>query len=227
MLEVIYEDNHVLVVKKPCNVPTQSDKSGDLDLLTMCKNYLKEKYNKPGNVYVGLLHRLDRPVGGIVVFAKTSKAASRLSESIRENNFHKTYIAIVYDQDNKLPNEGSFEDYLVKNEALNKSMVCSKTKKGSKLARLDYKVLQKEKIDNKDLKLVEIALETGRHHQIRVQFSSRGFPLYGDQRYGIGPTNKQIALWAYKISFKHPVKDEVLDFTCIPDNIGIWKSFKQ
>ncbi|MBR6253379.1 MAG: RluA family pseudouridine synthase [Clostridia bacterium] len=220
-MNVIYEDNHILVVEKPCNVASQGDETGDKDMLTMCKEYIKEKYNKPGNVYVGLVHRLDRPVGGIMVFAKTSKAASRLSESVRSKDFKKTYLAVVYDKDNKLQDKGEFEDYMIKNEALNKSMVCSKDKHGAKLARLSYEVIgQKD-----DLKLVRINLETGRHHQIRVQFSSRECPLYGDQKYGSGPKGEQIALWAYKISFKHPIKDDIMEFEDMPKPFGIWKDF--
>ncbi len=219
MLKVIYEDNHLLAVEKPCNIASQGDDSGDKDLLTMCKEYLKEKYNKPGNVYCGLIHRLDRPVGGIMVFAKTSKCASRLSEQIRTKEFKKSYYAVVYDKENALKEDGVFEDYMIKNEALNKSMVCSKEKRGAKLARLTYKILKREN----DLVLVEIQLETGRHHQIRVQFSSRGCPLYGDQKYGIGPQNEQIALWAHKVVFKHPVKNDIITLSCEPNKIGIWK----
>lgn len=217
MLNVIYEDNHIIVVEKPVNVPSQSDNTGDKDMLTFIKEYIKETYNKPGNVYLGLVHRLDRPVGGIMVFAKTSKAASRLSESIRKNEMHKTYLAVIngHVEDSKL------EDYLYKDEALNTTKVVSKDKEGAKLAKLSYKVLEEK--DN--LSLVEIALETGRHHQIRVQFSSRGHSLYGDQKYGNGPKNTQIALWAYKLEFKHPVKDEVMTFECMPKKIGIWEKF--
>ena len=224
-MQVIYEDNHILVVEKPCNVASQGDETGDKDLLTMCKEYLKEKYNKPGNVYCGLVHRLDRPVGGIMVFAKTSKAASRLSESIRSKDFTKTYLAVVYDND--LANEGVLEDYMIKNETLNKSMVCNKEKNGAKLARLSYDKIGSIFINNKKLSLVLIKLETGRHHQIRVQFSSRNCPLYGDQKYGSGPKGEQIALWAYEVSFKHPTKDEFLNFTCKPKSIGIWQKFKE
>jgi len=221
MLNVIYEDNHIIVVEKPCNVPVQEDKTNDKDLLTMVKEYIKEKYNKPGNVYVGLVHRLDRPVGGIMVFAKTSKSASRLSESIRNNEFHKTYLAVV--NNNNLKQEETYEDYMIKNEALNKSSVCSKDKHGAKLAKLSYELVKNNLTDN--YALVKINLETGRHHQIRVQFASRGNYLYGDQKYGKGPTNTQIALWAYKVSFKHPVKDENVYFECMPKPIGIWKEF--
>ena len=220
MLNVIYEDNHVIVVEKPVNIPSQEDKTGDIDMITMIKDYLKEKYNKPGNVYVGLVHRLDRPVGGIMLFAKTSKAASRLSESIRVKDFKKTYLAVVNNTD--LKNEAVLEDYLYKNEALNKSMVVSKDKHGAKLARLQYKILESI---NTGLSLVEIDLETGRHHQIRVQFASRGNSLYGDQKYGSGPKGEQIALWAYKITFKHPVKDEIMTLECKPKATGIWSKF--
>ena len=227
MLDVIFEDNHLLVVEKPNNVPTQQDETNDKDLLTMCKEYIKEKYSKPGNVFLGLVHRLDRPVGGIIVFAKTSKSASRLSESIRTGEFNKTYLAVVYDENNSLPNEGTFEDYMVKNEALNKSSVCSKEKHGAKYAKLSYETIDENITENGSaLKLVRINLETGRHHQIRVQFSSRGYPLYGDQKYGKGPKGEQIALWAYRVSFKHPVKDEIITLECKPKKLGIWAKFK-
>ena len=223
MLNIVYEDNHVLVVEKPCNVASQADNSGDKDLLTMCREYIKEKYNKPGNAYIGLVHRLDRPVGGVMVFAKTSKAASRLSESVRNNDIKKTYLAIIVDDNNLLNENGSFEDYMIKNEALNKSMICSKDKKGAKYAKLSYEVIS----SNKNLKLVRINLETGRHHQIRLQFSSRGFSLYGDQKYGKGYKGEQIALWAYKLTFKHPTKDEIMEFKVLPKPIGAWEFFKK
>lgn len=220
MLKVIYEDNHIIVVEKPVNIPSQADKTNDIDMITIIKNYLKEKYKKPGNVYVGLVHRLDRPVGGIMVFAKTSKAASRLSENIRNNSFNKIYLAIV---NGILENKsGILEDYLYKDETLNISKVVSKDKNGAKLAKLHYEVI-KTSPDNK-LSFVKIKLDTGRHHQIRVQFANLGHSLYGDQKYGDGPTNKQIALWAYKLEFKHPVKDELLSFECNPEPIGIWKT---
>lgn len=232
MLNVIYEDNHIIVVEKPVNIPSQEDKTGDIDMITMIKDYLKIKYNKPGNVFVGLVHRLDRPVGGIMIFAKTSKAASRLSESIRTKDFKKTYLAVV--NNTNLKEEAVLEDYLFKNEVLNKSMVVSKDKHNAKLARLNYKILESIKLEKEyenaknnrsGLSLVEINLETGRHHQIRVQFASRGNSLYGDQKYGSGPKGEQIALWAYKIKFKHPVKDEICTFECKPKNIGIWSKF--
>ena len=220
MLNVIYEDNHIIVVEKPCNVPSQADKTTDEDMLTLIKKYIKEKYNKPGEVFLGLVHRLDRPVGGIMVFARTSKAASRLSEAIRTNNFSKRYLAVV---EGKLKNtQGSFEDYLFKDEALNKSKVVSKDKKGAKLAKLRYEVVSE--VDGKSL--VKIDLETGRHHQIRVQFSNAGHPLVGDQKYGRTNPGVQIALWAYEIEFKHPTKDEIMKFNCYPKKVGAWSVFE-
>lgn len=218
-LKVIYEDNHIIVVEKMVNIPVQGDKTNDISMLDIIKKYIKEKYNKKGNVYLGLVHRLDRPVGGIMVFAKTSKAASRLSENIRTKEFKKTYLAVINGVLSK--KEDELIDYLYKDEALNKSKVVSKDKKDAKLSKLKYKVLK----EKNNLSLVEIELDTGRHHQIRVQFANMGHSLYGDQKYGIGPHNKQIALWAYKLEFKHPVKDEVLCLCCEPENIGIWKDF--
>ena len=214
-MKVIYEDNHLLVVEKPCNVPMQEDSSKDLDLLTMAKQYIKEKYNKPGNVYVGLVHRLDRPVGGICVFAKTSKAASRLDDQIRTKQFKKTYIAVV--EDNNLKDEDTLVDYLLKDSKTNTTKVDPK----GKLSSLNYKVLARK--DN--LAKVLINLHTGRSHQIRVQFSSRNHALYGDQRYNKhSKVGEQIALWAYKVEFKHPITKEILIFKSIkndyPFNIG-------
>lgn len=216
MLKVLYEDNHIIVVIKPYNIPSQSDKTNDIDMLSLVKEYIKEKYQKPGNVYVGLVHRLDRPVGGIMVFAKTSKAASRLSESIRNKSFSKTYLAVVNGKFEK--QNGILENYLWKDEALNLSKVVSKDKKGAKLARLTYEVLA----EKNDLSLVKINLETGRHHQIRVQFSNAGHSLYGDQKYGKGSMGKQIALWAYRLEFKHPVKDEIMKFEALPEKNDVF-----
>ena len=219
MLNVIYEDNHIIVIEKPCNVPSQGDNTNDEDMITIIKKYIKEKYNKPGNVYLGLVHRLDRPVGGVMVFAKTSKAASRLSESIRTNNFQKTYLAVVNGTFEK--KIGKLENYLLKDEALNKSKVVSKDKHGAKFASLTYEALE----EKENLSLVKINLETGRHHQIRVQFANIGHALYGDQKYGKGPQNTQIALWAYKLEFKHPTKDEIMSFECKPKKISVWEKF--
>lgn len=218
MIKIIYEDNHLLVVEKPVNILVQSDNTKDPDLLSLLKQYVKEKYQKPGNVYLGLVHRLDRPVGGVMVFAKTSKAASRLSEQVRNHEMSKKYYAVV---------EGTFQkkqdtliDYLKKDEKQNKTFVDSSGKK----AILNYQVL-----DYTDqYSLVDIDLETGRSHQIRVQFSSRNHPLYGDQKYN--PHSKigeQIALYAYELSFYHPVSREKLTFRLQPKSIFPWNLFKR
>lgn len=209
-LNVIYEDNHIIVVEKPAGVPTQADISGENDMQSIIKQYIKEKYNKPGNVFVGIVHRLDRNVGGVMVFAKTSKGASRLSEQIRERCFHKRYIAIV---DGILAKDhDTFEDYLLKDEKQNKVSVVNKDTRGAKYAKLDYKIIKK----SSNRTMVSINLYTGRAHQIRVQFASRGHALIGDIKYGKIKSNA-ILLWAYEIEFKHPVKDEILKFTLLPD----------
>lgn len=205
MLKILYEDNHIIVVVKDYNVPVQEDSSKDIDLLTIIKKYLKEKYNKPGNVYLGLVHRLDRPVGGIMVFAKTSKAASRLSEQIRNKSVEKRYMALVH---NKTKEHEIFKDYISIDEN-NKSYISEDGKE----AILEYNLLEYKN----DMSLVDINLLTGRHHQIRVQMASHGYPIYGDQKYGIDKEGIQIHLWAYKLKFKHPVKDEILEFIEYPN----------
>ena len=217
-LNVLYEDNHIIVVEKMVNIPSQGDKTGDIDMLTIIKEYLKEKYNKPGNVYLGLVHRLDRPVGGVMVFAKTSKAASRLSEQVRVKDFQKQYLVVV---NGKFENKtGTFEDYLLKNERANMSRVVNEKTKNAKFASLDYEVLKyNEEID---LSVVKVNLHTGRHHQIRVQFSSRNHSIYGDQKYGGRGHGKQIALWAYCLSFSHPVTKEKMEFKVLPEINGTW-----
>lgn len=204
MLKVYFEDNHLLVVEKPANIPMCEDSSKDKDLLTLGKEYLKEKYEKPGNVYLGLVHRLDRPVSGVCVFAKTSKCASRLSKQINDKTFKKTYLAVV--EDNGLKDKDTFKDKLLKDTKTNMVKVDPKGKDAS----LDYEVLKRK--DN--LALVKVNLHTGRSHQIRVQFASRNHPLWGDQRYNKNATvGEQISLHAYQISFKHPTTNEELTFT--------------
>ena len=217
-LEILYEDNHIIVVKKEPNIPSQADKTEDLDMLTIIKQYLKEKYDKPGNVYLGLVHRLDRPVGGVMVFAKTSKAASRLSNQVREKVSKKKYLAVV---DGKFENKnGVLEDYLYKDERNNMSKVVSKDKKNAKLAKLDYEVLAYNEVKN--LSLVKVNLHTGRHHQIRVQLANSGHSIFGDQKYGSRGKGKQIALWAYELIIQHPVTKEELTFKCLPESNGTW-----
>lgn len=217
-LKILYEDNHIIVVEKPPNVPSQADKTTDEDMLTIIKKYIKEKYNKPGNVYLGLVHRLDRPVGGVMVFAKTSKAASRLSEQVRNKTFKKEYLAIV---DGKLDvKSGTLEDYLVKNERNNLSKVTNKETKNAKYAKLDYEVLKYSKEIN--LSVLRILLHTGRHHQIRVQLANMGHSICGDQKYGTRGRGKQISLWAYKLTIEHPITKKSMTFTDIPEKIGPW-----
>lgn len=222
-VNVIYEDNHIIVVEKPVNIPSQGDKTGDIDMLTIIKEYLKKKYNKPGNVYLGLVHRLDRPVGGVMVFAKTSKAAARLSEEVREKIFKKTYLVIVNGRFSKT--KGILEDYLLKNEKKNMSKVVKEGTKNSKLAKLDYEVLKYNEETN--LSVLKINLHTGRHHQIRVQLSSRDHSIYGDQKYGGRGHGKQIALWAYKLQIVHPISKEKMEFVSIPKQEGSWKILEE
>lgn len=202
MINVIYEDNHLLVVEKPINIPTQEDNTKDKDLLTILKKYIKEKYNRPGNVYLGLVHRLDRPVGGIMVFARTSKAASRLSEQVRNKTFKKTYNAVVI---GNIENTGKLKDNLLKDEKRN----IVKVDKNGKEAILNFKKLNYKN----NMSLVEINLQTGRSHQIRVQMANHGYPLFGDQKYNkTAKVGEQIALFAKKIEFIHPTTNELLTF---------------
>lgn len=208
MINVLYEDNHIIVVVKPVNVPVCLDSSGDLDLLNMVKKYLENKYNKK-NAFVGLVHRLDRPVGGVMVFAKTSKAASRLSDEIRKKEFEKKYYAVVC---GKIDESGRFVDKLLKDNKKNMSFVSENGKECS----LEFTRIK----TNDKYSLVSIDLETGRSHQIRVQFSHHGFPLYGDQKYNKkAKVHEQIALFAYSLTFLHPVKREKMTFDVPIPNI--------
>lgn len=222
MVKVIYEDNHLLVVEKPVNILSQGDDTNDKDMVNLLKQYVKEKYNKPGNVYIGLVHRLDRPVGGVMVFAKTSKAASRLSDQVRTKTFKKTYRAVIHGTMKK--NEDTLLDYLYKNKKTNMVSVVNKNHKEGKYSELSYSTLGKKD----GFSLVEIDLKTGRSHQIRVQFSSRNHPLFGDQRYGqnVNKIGQQIALWAHKVSFEHPTTKERMEFICEPPQEYPWNIFK-
>ena len=215
MIKILFEDNHLLVIEKPVNVPVQADISHDDNLLDVLKNYLKEKYQKQGNVYLGLVHRLDRPVGGVMVFAKTSKAASRLSKQVQEHKFKKEYHAVI---EGNINDKGNFIDRLIKDEYHNKVSV---NKKG-KEAELSY-----ERVSFKDgLSLVKINLKTGRSHQIRVQFSYHGYPLYGDQKYNQNAkVGQQICLWATGLGFIHPISKEILWFTSNYPDKKPWNLF--
>lgn len=220
-LNILYEDNHVIVVLKPRNVPSCEDTSKDEDLLSAVKNYIKVTYNKPGNVYVGLVHRLDRPTGGIMVFAKSSKAAARLSEQIVEGDFDKRYYAVTVG----VPKEETarLTHYVKKNSVNNMVYVCPQTEVGAKRAELVYKTLEAKD----GLALVDVRLGTGRSHQIRVQMNAIGCPLYGDMRYGGEKAKKgYLALWAYYLSFYHPVSKEKLVFRAEPPkDEKPWASF--
>ena len=217
-LKILFEDNHIIVVEKKPNVPSQEDKTEDMDMLSLVKQYIKETYQKPGNVYLGLVHRLDRPVGGVMVFAKTSKAASRLSNQVREKVFKKKYLAVV---DGKVETQkGVLEDYLYKDERNNTSKVVNKDKKNAKLAKLDYEVLKYNEVKN--LSLLKINLHTGRHHQIRVQLANFGHSIFGDQKYGTRGKGKQIALWAYELTIEHPITKEKMTFKDLPEAKGTW-----
>ena len=205
-VKVLFEDNHIIVAIKPAGVLSQSDGSSDPDMLTILKAYIKEEYSKPGEVYLGLVHRLDRPVSGVMVFARTSKAASRLSEQIRTRKVEKIYRCVVK---GILEGEGRLENFISKDEDKNIVTVIDKEKPGYKASYLDYRAMA-----SKDgLTMVEVKLGTGRSHQIRAQMAHTGYPLIGDQKYGDKDKRcKDIALEAYKLSFEHPVKREFITF---------------
>ena len=227
-LKILYEDNHIIVVVKPAGIPVQQDKTNDIDMLTIIKGYLKEKYNKKGNVYLGLLHRLDRMVSGVMVFAKTSKAASRISNYIRNKDVKKRYLAIVNSKLKVSDQPVLICNYLVKNERLNISKVVINFTKNAKYSELEYKVLKNIKYNGKDYSIVDIDLHTGRHHQIRVQFSNINCPLYGDIKYGqkVNKVGQNLALFSYYLSFYHPTKDEYLEFSIMPEDLKDDKLYK-
>ena len=218
-VKVLYEDNHLIVAIKPAGVLSQSDGSNAPDMLTILKAYIKDKYQKPGEVYLGLVHRLDRPVSGVMVFARTSKAASRLSEQIRTRRVEKIYRCVV---NGVLEGEGRLENFISKDEASNTVTVSDVEKPGFKASYLDYRALA-----SKDgMTLAEVKLGTGRSHQIRAQMAHAGHPLIGDQKYGKkDERTKDIALEAYKLSFEHPVKREFITFEApVPDTFP-WSLF--
>lgn len=220
-LKILYEDNHLLFVIKPVNMPVQEDRTGDADLLSLVKADIKNRYNKPGNVYAGLVHRLDRPVGGVMVFAKTSKAASRLSDSIRKHEMDKRYLAIVRGTPDK--DSARLEDYLVKNKKENIVYTTTSNHKDAKRAVLDFELLGTKN----GLSLLSIDLHTGRPHQIRVQLASRGLPLYGDQKYGdkVNKPGEQIALWSSELAIPHPTKKEEVRIQSTPPKAYPWNLF--
>ncbi|MEG1617876.1 MAG: RluA family pseudouridine synthase [Bacteroidales bacterium] len=221
-MEVIYEDNHIIAVSKTCNEIVQGDKTGDEPLSETLKRWLKEKYDKPGNVFVGVTHRLDRPTSGIVLFAKTSKALTRLNEMFRKGEVKKTYWALV--KTSNIAPEAELTHYLVRNEKQNKSYAYDMEKPNSKKAILHYKELAR----SERYSLLEVDLKTGRHHQIRCQLSKIGAPIKGDLKYGFDRSNPDggISLHARRVQFIHPVsKEEVVIVAPVP-NDALWKSFE-
>ena len=217
MPDILYEDNHVLVAVKPPNMLSQADSTGDVDILSLLKDYIREKYRKPGNVYLGLVHRLDRPVGGLMVFARTSKAAARLDAQMREHRMGREYLCVAM---GRAENRFTLTDYLIHDPISNKETVCEADEKGGKLA-----ILHGRCIESRDgTSLCGIKLETGRKHQIRAQMSAAGLPLWGDNRYGSGIPGQQIALWGFKLTFRHPTRNEVMTFHSLPDG-NIWDTY--
>lgn len=220
-LIILYEDNHVIVVLKPQMVACCPDESGDNNLFDVVKEYIRVTYAKPGNVYLGLVHRLDRPTGGVMVFAKTSKAAARLSEKMKNGGFEKKYYAVLCGVPSK--KKALLENYLRKNSVNNMVYVCTQTEEGAKFASLEYEI----KEERAGLSLADITLHTGRTHQIRVQTSSINCPVYGDMRYGGEKAVKgKLALWAYSLRFTHPTTGESLKFIIEPPKEDTpWKLF--
>lgn len=219
-IPIIFEDNHLLVIDKPAGVLSQEDHTSDPDVLTLCKQYLKKEYNKPGNVWLGLVHRLDRPVSGLMVLAKTSKAASRLSEEVRNNRIDKTYWALVYGM---TPMEADLKHYLEKDRRTNLVRAYNSKRGKAKEAKLSFKTIKQ----SRDYSIVEVDLETGRPHQIRVQLEKIGHPIFGDYKYGeedSGP-GKNMALRSMRLSFKHPTVDKEMHFEVKPPKQQPWDLF--
>lgn len=208
-MEIIYEDNHIVVVNKRAGEIVQGDKTGDKPLSEMVKEYLKEKYNKPGNVFCGVVHRIDRPVSGLVIFARTSKALERLNKMLRDGEIHKTYRAVV--EGHPRHEDGLLENWLVSDGRINKTFVTDKNNPDAKLSKLEYRTIEK----GDRYSLLEINLLTGRKHQIRAQLAAIGNPIRGDLKYGAKRSNKDggISLQAYRIRFVHPVSKENIDIS--------------
>ncbi len=218
-MKIIFEDNHLLVIEKPIGILSQKDKSGDEDISSLLKKYLKEKYSKPGNVYIGHVHRLDRNVGGVMVFAKTTKAASRISLQIREGIFKKEYLAVL--EGVLKEKQGTLKHYLMKDKKTNIVKASAVSKAGYKQSLLSYSVVE----EKSNMTFVKIDLLTGRSHQIRVQFSEIGHPVIGDSKYGSKKTTFKMALWSYQISFLHPTRKEKVLFSCVPQKNALWNIF--
>jgi len=219
-LDVLYEDNHLIIINKRVGDLVQGDKTRDKPLNEIVKEYIKDKYQKPGNVFLGVVHRLDRPTSGIVIFAKTSKALERLNKMLRDKEIKKTYLAVV--QNKEIPKKDTLIHYLRKNPKNNKAIVFSRPTENTKKAILHYQTITE--LDNYNV--LEVDLETGRHHQIRAQLAAIKAPIKGDLKYGFNRSNKDggIHLHAYKIEFLHPVKKEKISIKSIPKRDTIWRS---
>lgn len=220
--DIIYEDNHLLVIIKPHNIAVQEDESKDDDLLNLLKNYIKNRDNKPGNVYLGLVHRLDRPTGGVMVFAKTSKCASRLTEQLKGHDMQKSYLCVVLGKPNQA--KARLNCYLTKDAKTNTVNLATKSDYGAKEAILDYEVLD----ECADMSLIKVNLITGRSHQIRVQMSKQnGTVIFGDFKYGDKAHGGNLALWAYQLKFNHPTTKKPMVFKVLPDIEKLpWKIFE-
>jgi len=221
-INIVYEDNQILVVVKPQNIPVCEDESGDTDLLNLLKQYIVKKYDKPGDAFLGLVHRLDRPTGGVMVFARNSKSAARLSESIQEGELEKKYLAVTVGVPKQSRNV--LKNALYKDAAKNEVFCVPLATDGAKLAILEYHTLT----DKGGYAVVDIKLITGRSHQARVQLANIGTPLYGDQKYGKGksPAAANLALWAYELRFPHPVTKDIMVFRVMPPiDESPWKAF--
>jgi 23S rRNA pseudouridine1911/1915/1917 synthase len=220
-IEVLYEDNHVIAVNKRPSQIVQEDKTGDKPLIEFVKDYIKTKYNKPGEVFLGVVHRIDRPVSGIVIFARTSKAQARLNEMLKARDIRKKYLAIVKNRPPK--DSDNLRNYILRNTKQNKSYIYEKEVKDSQLAELNYKLIGSS--DN--YHLIEIELITGRHHQIRAQLAAIGCPIKGDLKYGAPRSNEDasICLHSYIMEFIHPIKKEQLIITAPPPQNALWKFF--
>ncbi len=219
MVKIIYEDNQVIVAVKPPNMLSQADKTKDADILSEIREYIRIKYNKPGNVYLGLVHRLDRPVGGLMVFARTSKAAARLSAQMREHEMGREYLCVT---EGHVKDKFTLINYLIQNERMNRVMVCDADERGAQEAILHGHCLARKN----GTSLCSLRLETGRKHQIRVQMKEMGAPLWGDHRYGHGIPGQQIALWGYKLTFEHPTTKNIMTFQHLPCG-SVWNLYAE
>lgn len=222
-LKIIYEDNHLIVAEKPAGILSQAGSLDLEDMLTEIKDYLKIKYEKPGNVYLGLVHRLDTNVGGVMVFAKTSKAASRLSDQIRKHQFKKSYLAVVVGE-LKAGKTYRLVDYLIKDEEKKQAFITDETR--GKESVLEFEVIANKIIDQQTYSLIDIKLETGRFHQIRAQLANLGYPIYNDGKYGVNQSGHALGLYSYQIQFIHPTLKEELSFRNLPTE-GVFENFSE